>query len=77
MTKKYVEVIVKFRVDGTKIPLAIVWHDGTKYTIDRVLEVKNRASLKVGGFGERYTIRINNNTTYLYFEFDKWFVEEK
>ena len=39
--------------------------------------VKNRASLKVGGFGERYLIRINGQETYLFFEFDKWFVERK
>lgn len=77
MEKQYVEVDVKFREDGTKIPLSIKWIDGTIYDIDKVIEVKNRASLKVGGFGERYLVRINGEETYLYYEFDKWFVERK
>lgn len=77
MEKQYVEVDVKFREDGTKIPLSIKWIDDTIYDIDKVIEVKNRASLKVGGFGERYLVRINGEETYLYYEFDKWFVERK
>ena len=33
--------------------------------------------MKVGGVGERYKVRINGNETYIYFEDNKWFVEEK
>ena len=77
MTKQYIEVDVKFLEDGTKIPLSIKWTDGTTFVIDRVLDVKNRASLKVGGFGERYLVQILGKETYLFYEFDKWFVEKK
>lgn len=77
MEKQYVEVDVKFLEDGTKIPLSIKWLDGTVFQIDKVVEIKNRASLKVGGFGERYTVKINGKQTYLFYEFDKWFVEKK
>ena len=77
MTKQYVEVDVRFKEDGTKVPLSIKWTDGTTFVVDKVIEVKNRASLKVGGFGERYTVRILGQETYLYYEFDKWFVEKK
>lgn len=77
MQKQYVEVVVKFLIDGTKIPLSIKWITDEIFKIDKVLEVKNRASLKVGGFGERYLVKINGYETYLYFEFDKWFVERK
>lgn len=77
MTKQYVEVDVKFLEDGTKVPLSIKWTDGITFEIDKVLEVKNRASLKVGGLGERYRVRISGKETYLYYEFDKWFVEKK
>ena len=77
MTKQYVEVDVKFLEDGTKIPLSIKWTDGTTFVVDKVIEVKNRASLKVGGFGERYLVRISGKETYLFYEFDKWFVEKK
>lgn len=77
MQKEYVEVVVKFLIDGTKVPLSIKWINNEIFKIDKVVEVKNRASLKVGGFGERYLIRINGKETYLFFEFDKWFVERK
>lgn len=77
MQKEYVEVVVKFLIDGTKVPLSIKWINNEIFKIDKVVEVKNRASLKVGGFGERYLIRINGQETYLFFEFDKWFVERK
>ena len=77
MTKQYVEVDVRFLEDGTKIPLSIKWIDGTTFDIDKVLDMKNRASLRAGGFGERYRVRIAGKETYLYFEFDKWFVEKK
>ena len=77
MTKQYVEIDVKFLEDGTKIPMSIKWTDGTTFEIDRVLDVKKCASLKVGGFGDRYRVRISGKETYLYYEFDKWFVEKK
>lgn len=77
MQKQYVEVTVKYLEDGTKIPLSIKWITDEVFEIDKVIEVKNRASLKVGGFGERYKIRIQGVETYLFFEFDKWFVEKK
>lgn len=65
---------MKFMEDGTKIPMSIKWTDGTTFEIDRVLDVKKCASLKVG---DRYTVRISGKETYLYYEFDKWFVEKK
>ena len=39
----------------------------------------NAASLKVGGIGERYTVKINNTETFLFFEKEtgRWFVELK
>lgn len=76
MVKKFVRVIADIDEAGKKTPKTLIYND-TKYDIDRVLEVRNCASFKAGGFGERYTIRIANNTTYLYFENGRWFVEEK
>ncbi len=61
---------------GNKNPKTITYND-REYTIDRVLEVKNCASFKAGGLGERYTIRIEDSITYLYYEMGRWFVEEK
>lgn len=78
MTKKvYVEVIVKFKIDGTMRPLSIIWEDGHKYEVQKVTDIRPAASLKAGGAGIRYTILIDNKETYLFFEEDKWFVEGK
>lgn len=74
--KKFVRVTVDIDENGKKIPKSIVFND-IIYDIDKVIEIRNCASFKAGGFGERYTIRINGNTTYLYYEMGKWFVEEK
>lgn len=76
MEKRFVKCLVEFDENGIKTPKQIVFCDRV-YVIDKVLEVKNRASFKVGGIGERYLIRINNNKTFIFFEDGKWFVEAK
>lgn len=77
--KTFVSVLVAYDVFGTIKPLSINWKDGTKFAIDQILEIKRAASLKAGGNGLRYTIRIENQITYLFFDEleKKWFVEEK
>ena len=76
MKKTYVKVLTEIDENGKKTP-KIINFDGVCYIVDRVLECKRCASMKVGGVGERYTIRINGQTTYIYYEENKWFVEEK
>lgn len=75
--KVFVEVTAKFDTEGKIIPLSLLWEDGTIYEINRVLDVRRAASLKAGGMGIRYTVRIGNTQSYLYFEEPKWFVEAK
>ena len=75
--KRYVEVTARFTADGDIIPLKILWHDGSVFFIDRVLDIRPAASLKAGGAGIRYTCRISNRETYLFLEENRWFVEEK
>lgn len=77
MEKQFVSVIVKFDENGNKTPLLIIWNDLKTYEIDKVISVKNRASMKVGGIGERYEVRINNKLTYIFYENGRWFVEKK
>lgn len=77
MHKEFVDVIVKFTKTGQKIPMTIIWKDGNKYEIDKVLDIKMAASMKVGGQGNRYNCKIMGNSTYLWFEDDIWFVEGK
>ncbi len=84
--KVYVPVEVAFREDGKMIPHVITWEDGTKYEIDRVIDVRQAAAQKAGGQGDRYTIRIGGKESYLFFErsanqsgdkIGRWFVERR
>ena len=82
--KTYVEVVASFREDGLWLPREIVWEDGRRYEIDRVSDIRSGASMKVGGQGDRYTIWLNGQQRYLFFErnaslrgnhIGRWFVE--
>ena len=79
--KVYVSVIEVRHKDGRLFPLSIVWEDGRRFKIDKVLDVRPAASLKAGGAGMRYKIRIRDRETFLYLEEDKsgakWFMERK
>ena len=56
--KVYVDVDAVFTREGILQPRRIRWSDGKVYVIDRILDVRRAASLKVGGAGIRYTCRI-------------------
>lgn len=75
--KIVVEVVARFDTAGGLTPLWMVWEDGRKFEIDRVLDVRRAASLKAGGVGIRYTVRILGKERYLWFEdmSNTWFVE--
>ena len=75
--KVYVEVVGRFDLEGDIHPEKIIWEDTREFEIDRVIEKVKRASMKAGGIGIRYTVRIGNKTKHLYFEDGgKWFVEQ-
>lgn len=83
--KTYVDVNVDFNYVGEMKPREIVF-DGRTYKIDKILDIRPAASLKVGGQGDRYTIVVLNQASYLYFErntelngckLGRWFVEGK
>ncbi len=73
--KCYVEVIADFGVDGTVTPLVIVWEDGTRFPIESVSECRRAASMKVGGYGTRYTVHIGGKVRYLWKDANGWYVE--
>jgi hypothetical protein len=84
--KVYVAVKADFNEDGIMLPREITWEDGTKYAIDRVLDIRQAAAMKAGGQGDRYTVRINGSQSYLFFErstnqtgnnLGRWFVERR
>ncbi len=75
--KRYVTVISSTDEEGTVTPLVIVWGDGRRFEIDRVLDRRQAHSLKTGGTGIRYTVRVSGQATYLWYEGPRWFVEAK
>lgn len=76
--KIYVETAAEFSADGQLKPLWIIWEDGRKFEIDRVLRVDRAASQKAGGIGLRYTVMIRGQEHHLYYEENyRWFVEAK
>ena len=75
--KRYVPVIVRFDTDGKLCPQIIEFDEGHKYTIEKVLDVRRAACQSVGGVGDRYTVRINGQERYLWFEHNRFFVEER
>lgn len=84
--KAYVPVEVSFSAEGQMLPRSVVWEDGQSYEIDRVKDIRPSYAAKAGGQGDRYTILVNGQITYLYFErstnltgnvIGRWFVERK
>ena len=75
--KVYVEVTAHFDLEGNMMPLEILWEDGRRFEVDRVLDRRRAASLKAGGVGIRYLCRIRGKETCLFYEGPRWFVEGK
>ncbi|AIF51274.1 hypothetical protein [Pelosinus sp. UFO1] len=75
--KVFVEVTAKHDIRGNIRPLSIKWEDGRVFEVDRLLDVRQAASLKAGGMGMRYTCRICNKQVYLFCDQGKWFMERK
>ena len=79
--KVYVEVNADYSSDGLILPRSFVWEDGKRYEVDRILNICPAASLKAGGAGMRYTIRVGRRETFLFLEDDnrvsRWFMERR
>lgn len=76
--KIYVDVVAEFTQDGCLNPKSIRWEDGRVFEIQKVIDVRRAASLKVGGVGTRYTCIISGQQKHLFYEDNNlWFVERK
>ena len=85
-TKVYVAVHVDFAADGTMLPRIITWENGEEFTIDKIIDIRPAPAMRAGGCGDRYTIIIHGQQSYLFFErstningnnIGRWFVERK
>lgn len=72
--KKYVKVVALIDKEGKLMPLFLIWDNGTKYTIDKIVEMRKAYSV-VGGGGILYRCRILNREYNLFYEINRWFIE--
>ena len=76
--KVYVDVGAEFSDEGELLPKYLIWEDGTRYEIDRVIRRERCASRKAGGAGILYVCKAGRQTFRLFYEENyKWFVEAK
>ena len=73
--RKNINVIVKMDEFGNIIPLTILWSNTLTLQIDKILDIRKKASLKGGGMGVRYTCRIKGHERFLWLDEYTWFVE--
>lgn len=73
--KVYIAVKAQYDELGNILPLSLKWSDGREYEIDRVIDVRKAASMKAGGIGTRYIVRIRNRERLLWLEETRWFME--
>ena len=76
MGKTFVAVTAVHDAEGKTKPLSLVWTNGKQYEIDRVIDVRQAPSLKGGGLGMRYTVRVRGKEVYLFEDDGRWFVEK-
>ncbi len=75
MGKTFVKITAEHDENGQVRPLVMTWPDGRKFEIDRILDVRQAASLKGGGVGMRYTCRICGKQVNLFDDEGRWFIE--
>ena len=84
--KVYVAVNVLFTEEGLMRPRSLVWEDGCEYAIDKVKDIRPAHAAKAGGQGDRYTIMVNGQERYIFFEHNpeyghkhvgRWFCERQ
>ena len=79
--KVYVDVNEDHTADGKILPRSFVWEDGVRYEIDKIIDIRRAASLKAGGCGLRYTIRVRKRESFMFLEENgeiaRWFMERR
>ena len=75
MAKTFVTVTAVHDAEGKTKPLALVWTNGKQYEIDRVTDVRQAPSLRGGGLGMRYTVKVRGKEVYLFEDEGRGFVE--
>ena len=70
--------MAEFTRGGALLPQEIIWEDGRKYGIDRVVDVRQAFSTKAGSAGTRYTCMVGGQEVHLFYEENNlWFLERR
>lgn len=77
--KVYVELIALFKREGGLVPKEIIWTDGQRFSIDKVLYIDQAPSIVGGLLTVRYTVLMGTSERRIYYEKEsqRWFVEKK
>ena len=76
MPRIQLDIVVRHTPDGKAIPKIIIWEDGRRFAIDKVLDIRKAAALKCGGVGTRYICRICSKEVAIFDEDGSWFMEK-
>ncbi len=73
--RKNITVIAKMKDSGLVVPLEILWEDGRRFEIDKILDIRKAASTKGGGKGLRFLVTIKGHERFVWFDENLWFIE--
>lgn len=73
--RKYVDMVVLQYRSGSVKPLFLIWEDGVKYTIDRILDIQKTIGGQADEKGILYRCLISGHKKNIYMENDRWYVE--
>ena len=75
--RKLTEVSVVARFDlGSVTPLTVLWRDGRRFRVDRVLDVREGSSERTQVCGTCYRVLIAGRPRELWSMSGRWYVEE-
>lgn len=70
------DILVEHTKDGRSLPKTILWDDGRRFDIDKILDIRQATTLKCGGAGMKLYLQNLWQTACIFNEEDKWFVEK-
>lgn len=76
MPRIELNIIVQHLPNGQAIPKTIIWEDGRKFPIDKVLDIRKASATKCGGIGIRYICKICGKEVAIFDEDGVWFLEK-
>ncbi|MBR3357322.1 MAG: hypothetical protein IKG46_05765 [Solobacterium sp.] len=71
--KKYIDLIVQIDRDGNMTPKEILWEDGRRFIVQKVLD-KRHAITSAGGAAVCFTCILAGRRRDIYREKERWYV---